>query len=221
MSAKHFSLPRLSTLSLMFLLFSIVARSEGLFIEIPGGTLAGDQTWNDTERPYRIDNLSEPLTIPVGKTLTIGAGVTVVSKYYNKSTFVVQGALNASGADFNLETRNDVPQPIIVEGNGQATFTLCNVLVNAFGAASTTTTVFLARGAATLTLSGTSVAHAASSTATVNRAVWTQDTASLVFSVSGTTRNQITGFPQAVYCESTTAANLAPRIFPRELMVWC
>jgi WD40 repeat protein len=207
MSAKRFSLPRLSALSLMLLLFSIVARSDEL--EISGGVLGTNQTWNVSGRTYIIDNLSAPLTIPDGKTLTIGAGVTVVSKYNNKSTFVVQGTLNANGADFDLKTRDGVPQPMIVEVNGKTTFTACDIVVDAYGAASTTTAVFLARGAATLTLSGTSVAHAASSTATVNRAVWTQDTASLVTSASGATRSNIEGFPEAVYCESTTAANLA------------
>jgi len=53
------------------------------------------------------------------------------------------------------------------------------------------------------------VEHATGSLTTVNRAVWSQGTASLIFSASGVERNLITGFPEAVNCESTTQAQLA------------
>ncbi|MFA6930434.1 MAG: hypothetical protein WCT05_08910, partial [Lentisphaeria bacterium] len=217
MSAKKKSLPRIQAFFLpvlLFLFLSITVRSDDVIIA--GGTLTENANWNNPTNTYIIDNLSSPLTIPSGKTLSIGDGVRVATLYNNKSTFVVQGTLNSSGAEFNLKTRDGVPQPIIVESNGQATFTNSDITVDAGGTASITTAVFLIRNGASLNFSGSSIEHSPESTATVNRAVWTQDSATVTFSataatrevLTGATRSMITGFPEAVYCESTTEAQL-------------
>ena len=69
------------------LLLAIFGKSAEIII--PGGELTQDTTWNTPNTTYMIENLSDPLIIPAGKTLTIGAGVKVVSALNNKSTFII------------------------------------------------------------------------------------------------------------------------------------
>ncbi len=186
------------------------ARAE---IVVPGGTLAGDTAWNDTTQPYVVDNLSLPLTVPAGVTLTIGPGVTVQSKYDNRGSLLIRGTLAASGASFEMLTRDVVAQPIIVEENGTATFTGCSLTVErSSGDPSPTTALIVAKGSSTLNLVGSELSNSAVGTI-VNRAVWTQDTASLTTAASGGTPTTFSGFPEAILLQSTTAANLADADF--------
>lgn len=173
------------------------------------GTLGGHMTWADTTQPYVIDNLLGPLTVPVGVTLTINPGVTVQSLYDNKGSLLVQGTLEAGGATFEMLTRADIAQPIVVEGMGSVTFTTCSVAVDrTSGDPADTTALIVAKGSSTLNLVGSAFSNSAIGL-DVNRGVWTQDTATLVVADSAGTRSSLSGFPEAIRCESTTAASIA------------
>ncbi len=182
------------------------------------GTLAGDTLWNDTTQPYVVNNQSDAqvVTVPNGVTLTIAAGVTVQSLYDNKSTIYVEpgGALIATGATFELKTRDLTNKPpIVVEGT--ATFTDCTLSVEQVQANQEDTTVLLlGRGAGAITLSGT-ILNASTSGIRVNHGVRVEDTATLAVAANGGTRSAFNDFPVAIQWESAAAVSVSGADFAR------
>jgi RHS repeat-associated protein len=65
---------------------------NGLLLD--GGTLPGDAFWNDPDIVYELSN---SVTVPAGRTLTVGAGQIVKGKWFTAPSILVEGSLVAQG----------------------------------------------------------------------------------------------------------------------------
>ncbi len=177
------------------------------------GTLGANTTWSSTAEPYVVDNLSGPLVVPAGVTLTVASGVRVQTKYSNKQTLSIQGVLLATGATFEMKTSASAAggkQAIVLSGaSGQATFTRCAITgVHEAAAPHLDAKLITAQDSTTLSLAGTSLQTGAVGTQPTYCGVAVLGGATVSVSSSGATRASFAGFPRAMVSTGTIALNL-------------
>jgi WD40 repeat protein len=198
-----------TSLFLGFLVLAQPARAVSV-----SGTISTNTTWSDTSQPYVIDNTDGVLTISAGATLTINSGVTIQSQNDNEGSFRVLGTLSATGATFELKTRDQVVQPIVVESNGTMTLDSCTLSVTqTTGTAVGTTALILAKGSASVQLNGSSLSMAPG--LAVQYGVWATENATVAFAVDGATRGAVTGFPVGLQWDTSTDMSVSATDFSK------
>jgi RHS repeat-associated protein len=61
---------------------------------LDGGTLSGNQAWDNAALPYRLNGT---VTVAAGATLTVGAGQVVMGRTFSSDAIIVNGTLKAQG----------------------------------------------------------------------------------------------------------------------------
>ncbi len=197
------------------LLVVTAARLHGIEVN---GTLGVNTTWSNTAEPYVVDNLSGPLTVPAGVTLTVANGVRVQTKYSNKQTLSIQGVLLATGATFEMKTSASAAggkQAIVVSGaSGQATFTKCAITgVHEAPVPHLDAKLITAQDSSTLSLAGTSLQTGAVGTQPTYCGVSVIGAATVSVSSSGASRASFAGFPRALVSTGSVAVNVGSADF--------
>ena len=195
-----------------FLAIIVVFTIELNAIEV-SGMLTANTTWNNTSEPYVIDNFNGPVIVPAGVKLTIVNGVTVTNKFDNKGSIIVNGELQASLATFEFTTsasNGGGKHPLIVSESGTATFTDCRFTTSdSTVSLNTESRVVSVTDSASVTISGCTFSTNNDNGQATYMAIWTGDNANLSVAASGKSSTSFTGYPIAIYIESSGTTSLS------------